>query len=334
MDIHALPRRGYSSLTVHRDRGVLWVCDISNSSSFINSDDLAEHIEAFLPRLHWVSSLAIQAIHGELIQWTGDGFIAWFPLEVERQLGRTCNRILEAIWHFTAFINITQLCVNSPRPFRIRHGLTYEPDALVTLTTYQDGHVSKIISGRNVVLAFRISGVEADFPNVATQQKIVQALSSRTKNLMNLKRWTLTEAQLLKYFKGEKMGTTSLYVSGRPKVSQSRADTWITRAESLLARAESGRRRTPVESTFVENFFPDLVQSKGQDWCEESLDIYVRFLKENMLGSLQKALDVINQLQPDGRGASADGPRRRDPPGVHVRTHTPNDDGHREAPPA
>jgi hypothetical protein len=150
---------------------------------------------------------------------------------------------------------------------------------------------------------------------------------------MNLKRWTLTEAQLLKYFKGEKMGTTSLYVSGRPKVSQSRADTWITRAESLLARAESGRRRTPVESTFIENFFPDLVQSKGQDWCEESLDIYVRFLKENMLGSLQKALDVINQFQPDGHGASADGPRRRDPSDVHVRTHTLNDNGHREAPP-
>jgi hypothetical protein len=101
-----------------------------------------------------------------------------------------------------------------------------------------------------------------------------------------------------------------------------------------LARAESGRRRTPVESTFVENFFPDLAQSKGQDWCEESLDIYVRFLKENMLGSLQKALDVINQFQPDSRGAGADGPRRRDPPGVHVQTRSSNDNGHHEAPPA
>src|SRR5262249_60327191 len=99
--------------------------------------------------------------------------------------------------------------------------------------------------------------------------------------------------------------------------------------ESLLARAESGRRRTPIESTFVENFFPDLARSKGQDWCEESLDIYVRFLKENMLGSLQKALDVINQSQPDSGGA--DGPRRRDLPDVHVRTGTPNDNGHREA---
>jgi class 3 adenylate cyclase len=303
MHMHELPLRGYSALTVRRDRGALWVCDISQSSGFINSDDLAEHIEEFLPRLHWISSLAIEAIHGELLQWTGDGFIAWFPLEVERQLGRTCNRILEAIWHFTAFVNITQLCVDSPRPFRIRHGLTYEPDALVTFTTHQDGHVSKTISGRNVVLAFRLAGVEADFPNVATQQKIVQALSSRTRNLANLKRWNLTKEQLLKYFKGEKMGTNGLYVSGRPKVSQSRADTWITRAENLLARAESGRHRTPVDSTFVENFFPTLVRSAGQDWCEESLSTYVRFLKEDMLGSLQKTLDVIEGF--DARPASA-----------------------------
>ena len=103
------------------------------------------------------------------------------------------------------------------RPFRIRHGLTYEPDALVTLTTHQDGHESKIISGRNVVLAFRISGVEADFPNVATQHKIVESLSARTRNLLNLKRWELTEHQLLRYFKGEKMGTTGLYVSRHPE---------------------------------------------------------------------------------------------------------------------
>jgi hypothetical protein len=294
--------RGFSSLTVQRDRGIVWVCDISHSSGFINSDELAEHIEAFLPRLHWVSSLAIQAVHGELITWTGDGFIAWFPLEVERQLGRTCNQIFEAIWHFTAFVNITQLCVDSPRPFRIRHGVTYEPDALVTLTTHQDGHVSKTISGRNVVLAFRLAGVEADFPNVATQQKIVQALSVRPKNLVNLRRWTLTKEQLLKYFKGEKLGTTSLYVSGRPKIGQSRADTWISRADSLLARADSARNRAPVENTFVENFFPDLARSNGQDWCEESLDTYVGFLKENLLGSAQKALDVISEQRDSAVG--------------------------------
>src|SRR5688500_1217929 len=108
-------RTGYSSLTVERDRGVIWVCDISKSSSYMNSDDLAGPIEEFLPRLHWVSELAIRSIGGELIQWTGDGFIAWFRLDVERDLGRICNRIVEAVWHFTTFINVTQLCVDSSK---------------------------------------------------------------------------------------------------------------------------------------------------------------------------------------------------------------------------
>ena len=294
------PRRNYSSLSVERDRGLIWVCDISKSSSYINNDDLAEDFETFLPRLHWASSLAIDSVGGEFIQWTGDGFIAWFPLKVERELGRTSNRILEAIWHFSAFINITQLCVHSPRPFRIRHGLTYEPDALVTSTTHQDGHVSKIISGRNVVLAFRLSGVEADFPNVATQNKIVQDLSTRTKNLANLKKWVLSEDQHLKYFKGEKQGTTGLYVSGRAKLNQPRADAWISKAEALIARADGGRGRSNVESAFVDNFFHHLTRSDDHGWCRDSLDAYVDFARAGMGGSLGRVLDTLSRA---GTGA-------------------------------
>ena len=296
MELKKHPRRGYAALTVHRDRGVLWVCDISKSSSYINDDALAGDIEEFLPRLHWVSSLAIRSIHGELIQWTGDGFIAWFPLEVERQLGQTCNRIIEAIWHFTAFINATQLCVESSRPFRIRHGLTYEPDALVTLTTHEDGHESKIISGRNVVLAFRLAGIESDFPNVATQHKVWDAVSARTRNLVNLKQWKPTPEQLLQYFKGERTGTMSLYVSGRPKAKAAPPEAWIAKAHALISKVESARRSSQVDSLFVDNFYPDLAGSKAQAWCRESLDTYVRFLRENTAGPLTKALDVLGQL--------------------------------------
>ena len=295
MATHDAPRRGYASLTIGRDRGLIWVCDISRSSSYINSDELAEDIEAFLPRLHWASSLAIGAVHGEFIQWTGDGFIAWFPLAVERELGRTASRILEAIWHFSAFINITQLCVRCPRPFRIRHGLTYEPDALVTRTTHTDGHASKIIAGRNVVLAFRLAGVESDFPNVATQLRIVQALSARTKNLTGLRRWELSEEQLLKYFKGEKLGTSGLYVSGRAKVSQSRADTWAARAEGLMAKAEAGRGRSRVETDFVDSFFAQLAQSHDHGWCRESLETYVAFASDGLAGSLGRVLAGLGQ---------------------------------------
>jgi hypothetical protein len=288
---------GYSSLTVERDRGVIWVSDISRSSSYINSDDLAEPIEEFLPRLHWVSEMAIRSIGGELIQWTGDGFIAWFRLNVERDLGKVCNRILEAIWHFTSFVNITQLCVDSSKPFRIRHGLTYEPDALVTRTTHTDGHESKIISGRNVVLAFRLSGVESDFPNVATQQRVYQVLSARTRNLVLFKRWQLTAEQLLRYFKGEKTGTMALYTSGGPKVNQPRADAWVARAQKLLARVEGARRSAHVDTTFVDNFYSTLARSKDQAWCRESLDVYTEFLRNEMAGPLTRVLDVVGRLE-------------------------------------
>lgn len=291
------PRTGYSSLTVERDRGVIWVCDISRSSSYMNSDDLAGPIEEFLPRLHWVSELAIRSIGGELIQWTGDGFIAWFRLDVERDLGRICNRIVEAIWHFTTFVNITQLCVESGKPFRIRHGLTYEPDALVTHVTHQDGHESKIISGRNVVLAFRLSGVESDFPNVATQQRVYQAVSARTRNLVAFKRWTLSAEQLLRYFKGEKTGTMALYLSGSAKVNQPKADAWVTRAQRLLARVEGGRRPAQTDNTFIDNFYRDLARSKDQEWCRESLDLYTEFLRNEMAGPLTRVLDVVGKLE-------------------------------------
>ena len=162
MDIHELPRRGYSSLTVHRDRGVLWVCDISSSSSFINSDDLAEHIEVFLPRLHWVSSLAIQAIHGELIQWTGDGFIAWFPL---RSSG-SWDEPATGSWRRSGTSPPSSTSPSSASPPAVPHPTRADPRAGRARDAHhhQDGHVSKIISGRNVVLAFRIAGVEADFP--------------------------------------------------------------------------------------------------------------------------------------------------------------------------
>lgn len=296
MSLPPVPPRGYASLSVGRDRGVIWVCDISKSSSYINSDDLAEAFEAFLPRLHWVSSLAIDALGGEFIQWTGDGFIAWFPLEVERLLGRTCNRLLEAIWHFSAFVNITQLCVETPRPFRIRHGLTYEPDALVTRTTHQtSGHVSKIISGRNVVLAFRLSGVESDFPNVATQSRVEQVVSTRTKHLVNLRRWELTGDQRLKYFKGEKLGTAGLFVSGRAKLKPPRADAWAERAESLIARADSRRRPAADEPGFIDNFFSHLADSDDHAWCRESLDAYVDFARDGIGGSLGTVLDLIGR---------------------------------------
>jgi len=115
-----------------RSRGVVWVCDVAGSSSRLNSDGGVEDTEAFLPRLYWTAALAVESAGGKFIKWTGDGFLAWFETPLHRDLGRTACRCLEAVWHLTLMVNVTQLGLAPKRRFKIRHGLAYEQDALLT----------------------------------------------------------------------------------------------------------------------------------------------------------------------------------------------------------
>src|ERR1051326_3424248 len=55
-----------------RSRGVVWVCDVAGSSSRLNSETGVENTEAFLPRLYWVATLAVESAGGRFIKWTGD----------------------------------------------------------------------------------------------------------------------------------------------------------------------------------------------------------------------------------------------------------------------
>ena len=298
--------RGYSSLAINRSRGLIWVCDISKSSTYLNSDEMAGDLEDFLPRLHWAASIAVNAVDGELIQWTGDGFIAWFELRLEREMRRACDKIIEAIWYFTTFINVTQLGVTPGMPFRIRHGLTYEPDALVTEITHKDDHCSKIIGGRHVVLAFRLAGIESDFPNIATQKKIAGCVSSSCKQLADLKAWQPGKEDLLKYFKGQAYETKGLYLSGLPKKRRSQDDSWIPRAKRTMLRLEDGADGVvsgDPASSFVRNFFAEM--KSGPDWCVESVDRYVEYLKklrEELLGDLNETIDIISSAPQHASG--------------------------------
>ena len=76
-----------TSFTFERGRGVVWVCDIQNSSRFLNDDESVQAMEQFFPRLHWLGKVAVDAAGGRFVKWTGDGFLAWFPIELYRELG-------------------------------------------------------------------------------------------------------------------------------------------------------------------------------------------------------------------------------------------------------
>lgn len=303
---HPRSTPGYASLEINRSRGLVWVCDISKSSTYLNSDEMAGDLEDFLPRLHWAASIAVEAVGGELIQWTGDGFIAWFELRLEREMRRACDKIIEAIWYFTTFVNATQLGVRSAMPFRIRHGLTYEPDALVTTITHKDDHCSKIIGGRHVVLAFRMAGIESDFPNLATQRNIASSISPSSKQLVCLKPWKPGKEDVLKYFKGQGYETKGLYLSGLPKKRRAQEDSWIVRAKRTMLRLEDagdGVVSGDTSNLFVKNFFAEM--KSGPDWCVASVDEYVEYLKvlrEELLGELKETIEIISGVPEQGPG--------------------------------
>src|SRR6266568_5905844 len=106
-----------------RSRGIVWVCDIESSSKYLNSNESAEALELFLQRFLFLSLIFVEAAGGGFIKWTGDGFLAWFETPLHRDLGRTVCGCLEAVWHLTVMVNVTQLGLAPKRRFKIRHVL-------------------------------------------------------------------------------------------------------------------------------------------------------------------------------------------------------------------
>jgi len=80
-----------------RARGIVWVCDIANSTKLLNDNKTAGLIEEFLPRLHWLGIAIVKAAGGTFIKWTGDGFLAWFEIPLHRDLPFRARGVMRAL---------------------------------------------------------------------------------------------------------------------------------------------------------------------------------------------------------------------------------------------
>lgn len=194
----------FEKFEFNRSRGVVWVCDLVGSSKHLNDDQIADDLEAFLPRLYWTALTIVEAAGGRFIKWTGDGFLAWFETPLHRTLGEQGAMVFNAAWHLTVLTNVTQLGLNPQRRFRIRHGVAYEQDALLIEITHPGGYKSLDIVGRAVVLAFRLAGVLADFPAIATQKELVDASAGHLSSGLSFRKWNVSVGEKQRYFKGER----------------------------------------------------------------------------------------------------------------------------------
>lgn len=204
-----------------RSRGIVWVCDLVRSSTYLNDNTCADDLEEFVPRLFWVSSGLVEAADGRFLKWTGDGFVAWFETPLHRLLGEQAARVFMAASYLSFLVSETQLGLSPTKRFSVRHGIAHEQDAFLMRITHPDGHEALEVIGRGVVFASRLSGIPAPFPGIVTQGELVKAARPYGLGPAIFRKRALTSEDKTRFFKGERWGTETVYTSverqSRPK---------------------------------------------------------------------------------------------------------------------
>lgn len=277
----------FKKFEFERSKGIIWVCDIAHSSKYLNDNETVDDIEEYLPRLYWTSSILIEAFGGKFIKWTGDGFMAWFETPLDRNKQEISELVFHAAWHLSFLNNITQLDVNPKTKFKLRHGITYEKDALLLKIHEPNDNISLDIIGRSVVLAFRLSGIKTEFPCIAAEKEIANSIS----NIVNFKKWNPTEEDKLKYFKGENFGTKSIFVSTSKKYGKPiKLSTLKKKADKVIEEAVGTQKESATLNHI--NKFIELMES-GPAWCKKVIEIESKFIKEELLESLKSLSKLI-----------------------------------------
>jgi class 3 adenylate cyclase len=277
-----------------RSRGVVWVCDLSDSSKYLNDDSSATALEEFLPRLHWTAVMLVESAGGRFIKWTGDGFLAWFETSLHRDRGKVANAVFNAAWQLTFLVNVTQLGLSPERKFHIRHGVTYEHDALLVRTIHTDGHESLDLIGRAVVLAFRLSGIKAFFPNIVTHRELVEARAPYRQARTTFQKKSISKEEKLKFFKGHGWQTNQIFASIDSKRKPKSIATVINLAKDVIAKTE-GACTPSDEESFGFQFLRNMLS--GPKWCRDVISREMEFSRDGLLGPLKKPVPILEGLK-------------------------------------
>lgn len=292
-----MPALNETKFEFERSRGIVWVCDIANSTKLLNNNATAKELEDFIPRLHWLARCAVSHSGGEFIKWTGDGFLAWYPIELYRELGDRVSVVLDVIWHLSVIVNKTKLGVDPNTRLRLRHGITIEHDALVTKIINKEGTSVDLI-GRAVILAFRLSTIPTQLPNIVAQKKVIE--STEKENLVNLhfKKLNINTEDKLKYFKGENWGTNNLVASHSPMPRKRKLSSMLASTKRVVEEVKKGSKDKSLLEKPAFKMIKEM--EEGPTWAREAAQEYIRFLRDDLLGALESALylmDTIKKLE-------------------------------------
>jgi hypothetical protein len=273
-----------------RRKGIVWVCDVIKSSSYLNSNDTVEDIEEYLPRLYWTANNLVNSFGGIFIKWTGDGFLAWFDVDLDRNKKKIAEKVFKAAWHLTFLNNVTQLGVKPQTKFGIRHGITYEKDGLLfEIQEHGDNHSLDLI-GRAVVLAFKLSVIQSKFPSIVTEKEIVSEISS----YCTFDNWNPNENDILKFFKGETLGIEEIMISSE-KATENYIEIKENLKEKLDKLIDEVDNNISTDKEIQESILKFLELMKiGPDWCNDVVNLELEFNRK-MLETLKKTKTFLKK---------------------------------------
>ncbi|KAA5538136.1 hypothetical protein [Paenimyroides baculatum] len=278
----------FKEFKFERRKGIVWVCDVIKSSSYLNSNDTVEDIEEYLPRLYWTANNLVNSFGGKFIKWTGDVFLAWFDIDLDRNKKRIAEKVFKAAWHLTFLNNVTQLGVKPQTKFGVRHGITYEKDGLLFEIQEQGGHHSLDLIGRAVVLAFRLSGIQAKFPSIVTEKEIVSENSTYSK----FDKWNPNESDILKFFKGETFGIEGIMISTEkaPENYSEKIEDSKKKLNKLIHEVDNN---ISIDEEIEECLFKFLeLMKSGPHWCNDVVKLELEFNRK-MLEALKETKRIL-----------------------------------------
>lgn len=275
----------FKEFKFERKKGIVWVCDVIKSSSYLNSNDTVEDIEEYLPRLYWTANNLVNSFGGLFIKWTGDGFLAWFDVDLDRNKKKIAEKVYKAAWHLTFLNNVTQLGVKPQTKFGIRHGITYEKDGLLFEILEQGNNHSLDLIGRAVVLAFRLSGIQAKFPSIVTEKEII----SEGSNYCKFDNWNPSENDILKFFKGETLGIEEIMISSE-KATENHLENIEDVKKRLNKLIYEVDNNVSTDKEIEESLFKFLeLMKNGPNWCNDVVELELEFNR--------KMLDVLKETK-------------------------------------
>ncbi len=283
-----------------RSRGIIWVCDVIESSKHLNDDDSVSDLEQFLPRLYWISNALVESYGCHFIKWTGDGFLAWCPVPLYRELGEKASSIILASFNLGIIVNVTQLGLKTKKKIRIRHSLVFENDAILITITHNQHYQSLDLIGRSVVLAFRLCGIPSSFPNIVTQREIVEAVCVNNWSTTTFTKRKFVPSEIERFFKGEKWGTKTVYISSEKVRKPQSPRSTVRQIKKIIHHIEIGSISSDMLQKYSYAFVHKLL--KGPQWCRNVMKKYASFLKleEKLVKSVKKALPLLEKSNEKG----------------------------------